>query len=172
MITKYGLLLVASLLITSAIGCGSGPNTDAMFADANDMNIKRLATLYSVYQIKHKWKGPKDNDEFKSFIAQQSSQRLKRIGVDPGKIDDLFVNDRDGQPFKIRWELEGNARGPSKPVVFESKGVDGKFLVAFTGNLMREVDQSDYDRLWEGKGDDGSMSGGSTASDGRQQLEQ
>jgi hypothetical protein len=41
-------------------------------------------------------------------------------------------------------------------VVFEQEGVDGNYVVGFTGFLEKEVDRSEYDRLWSGAADDGS----------------
>lgn len=147
------LSAVLAVLVTVVSGCGSGDAADQMFAEANDMNIKRVSSLYAVFQGQHKYKGPKDEAEFKSFISQQNEKHLKRIGVDPSKLDELFLSERDNQPFNIRWELVCQPRSAPKPIVFEKDGVDGKYMVAFSSYVCKEVDKAEYDRLWEGKMD-------------------
>jgi len=146
----FGLLAIA---VTIA-GCGKGANSDQMFAENSDMNVKRLAWLYGVYQVNHNWNGPRDEYEFRKFIQSQSPNRLSKIGINADSLDDYFISERDNLPFKIRWEVIGSPRGPEKPVIFESNGVDGKFHVGFTGNKLVEVDQSEYDKLWSGETDE------------------
>ncbi|MEM9413327.1 MAG: hypothetical protein AAGA30_19620 [Planctomycetota bacterium] len=107
------------------------------------------------------WVGPENEQELKQFIAAQESKRLKRMGIDQGDTDGLFVCERDQQPFKIRWSQLGHLRAPPIPIIFESTGVNGKFNVGFTGNIIREVDQTEYEKLWKGESDEsGSMVGG------------
>ena len=43
--------------------------------------------------------------------------------------------------------------GCSKPVVFESVGIDGKKMIGFLDNSEREVGQSELDDLWQGGAD-------------------
>jgi hypothetical protein len=158
--------LAFTSLIVALIGCSKGPSADSMFAENSDTNIKRLAWLYGVYQVNHNWNGPKDEAEFRKFIESQNPNRLSKIGVEINSLANLFVSERDKQPFKIRWQVVGSSRGPDKPVVFEAAGVDGKFHIGFTGNKLVEVEQSDYDRPWSGESDD------VAASDGRQNVGQ
>ena len=74
--------------------------------------------------------------------------------MDIDNIDELFVSERDGQPFKIRWGMVSRVRGPSQPVIFEAEGVEGKRQVGFTSSKMQEVDSAEYDRLWTVESDD------------------
>jgi hypothetical protein len=74
--------------------------------------------------------------------------------MDINNIDELFIGERDGKPFKIRWGLLTRVRGPSQPVIFEAEGVDGKRQIGFTGSKMLEVDSAEYDRLWTVDPDD------------------
>ncbi len=143
------LLLWASV---SLIGC-SNPNANSMIADANDTNVKRLATLYSVFQVKNKYKGPKTQQQLREFVQSQDPERLARGGIDPTMIDDLFVSERDGEPFVIRYGVNTVVFGPPLPVIFESTGVDGMRQVGFCNGLMQEVDDAEYDRLMAGKAD-------------------
>ena len=135
-------------------GCGPGDVAGDMFAKANDVNIKRLSSLYSVFSAQHGYQGPKDEAEFKAFIGQQDKKRLKMIGVDPENLDALFISDRDNKPFRIRWELSVKPRQAPIPIVFEEDGEGGKKMVAFSSYVCREVDQEEYDKLWRGEMDD------------------
>jgi hypothetical protein len=151
-------ILIQSLLIgcclLGVIGCGKGDNSASMIADLNSCNAKRLGNLYSLFQNMHDFKGPKDEAELKEFIKTQSPARLKKGGIDIGNIDELFISERDGQPFKIRWGMNTRVRGPSQPVVFEAEGVEGKRQVGFTASKMLEADAAEYDRLWTAESED------------------
>lgn len=136
------------------IGCGKGDDSASMIADLNSNNAKRLGNLYSLYQNLNKFQGPKDEAELKEFIKTQSPARLKKAGIDINNVDELFISERDGKPFKIRWGLATRVRGPSQPVVFEAEGVEGKRQVGFTASKMQEVDSAEYDRLWKIEPDD------------------
>ena len=139
-----------SLLLASFVGCVGE------IARANDSNIKRLSNLYLAYQMKHNWNGPKNEEKFKEFIRSVKPEKLQRIGIDPGAIDDLFVSSRDNEPFKIRFSVKGSAMGSAmgsaEPGVFEATGVEGARMVGFLNMQTRAVDESEYNQLWEGKG--------------------
>ena len=148
------LLIMLAVTLLHFAGCSGGNSPESKLAELNDSNIKRLANLYFTYQKYHNWIGPVDEEEFKTFIREYSPRKLKRIGIDPAMTDELFVNERDGQPFKIRYEVVGSMMGCSKPVIFESVGVGSKKMVGFLNMTQREVEQAEYDDLWEGLGDD------------------
>ena len=154
--SQYSLTLLTCLLAIQWLtaGCGSGDVAGDMFAKANNINIKRLSSLYSVYSAQHGYKGPKDESEFKAFIGQIDRKRLEMIGVDPDDIDGLFVSERDNQPFRIRWDLPVRPRQGPIPIVFEEDGEGGKKMVAFSSYVCREVDHEEYDRLWRGEMDE------------------
>ena len=146
---RTALCICISAVVILCSGCGD-QGSDAAIASVNETNVQRLANLYFAYQMKHDWKGPADEAEFKSFITAFNPQKLARIGVDPQATDELFVSQRDGQPFQFRFGVRGSAIGCSEPVVFESAGVDGKFMVGFLNMEQREVDQDEYSALLAG----------------------
>ena len=151
------LAAAVCIFVVTLTGC-SGASSDSMFAAATDSNAKRLGTLYAQFQLSNAddyLLGPSDKEKFVEFIQSRSSSGLQRIGVDKNNLDALFVSERDQQPFKIRWEVQGISRGPAQPVIFESAGSNGKFIVGFTGFIQKEVDQSEYDHLWSGAADGG-----------------
>jgi hypothetical protein len=143
------LILGAALFLT---GC-SGTDPNSMIAEANDMNVKRLATAYSFYHLKNKFKGPKNEADFKKFIAEQDPARMELAGIDVNDVDSLFVGERDNLSLKIRYGLNTRVRGPSLPVVFEDTGVEGLRHVGFTNGSMQEVEAVEYDQLFSGKRD-------------------
>ena len=145
------VLLVASLWLGGLVGCGGGPTPEERIAANNDTNIKRLASLYAMFQLKNQYRGPANEAEFKTFIQDQDADRLKLAGIDVSDVDGLFISERDEQPFKIRYGLNTRVRGPSLAVIFEQTGVDGQRQVGFTGSAMQEVDSDEYDRLWNGE---------------------
>src|SRR5579884_1909596 len=140
----------AAVLLIGLAGCGG--NVGRQVADMNRSNAQRLANLYAAHQNYKGGQGPADEASFKQFIKDFDADKLKMMGVDPNNTDALFVSERDGQPFKIRYKV-GGGRGSVDPVVFEQQGKDGKKQVAFTGGKLEEVDDSAYALLWSGKGE-------------------
>ena len=148
---KSWLVLSVSLLALFNMGCGGGDNSASMMRDAIDSNIKRTAAMYGLYLARNKNVGPADEAAFKKFLSEVSAERLEIIGVDPSDREGILTSDRDGKPFKFRWGVEVVPRGPSIPVVFEAEGVEGKYMVGFTSSAPREVEKSDYDKMWAGE---------------------
>jgi hypothetical protein len=130
------------------VGCSSRTDPDSAIASVNETTLQRLANLYFTYQSKHEWRGPANEAEFKSFLRGYNPRKLTRIGIDPNAIDDLFISERDGQPFKIRYGVVGSAMGSAEPVVFESTGDGERRLVGFLNMQQREVDEAEYNALW------------------------
>ena len=143
-------LVACALLVAMVSGCGR-EGADAAIARVNSTNIQRLANLYFSFQMKNGWRGPDDEAEFKKFLSSYNTKKLSRIGIDPNAIDEVFINERDRQPFKIRYSVPGSIMGSNEPVIFEAEGVRGKRLVGFLNMEQREVDEAEYDDLWSGK---------------------
>jgi hypothetical protein len=148
---KNGLvrLPVALLLgLVVIVGCErQGPASQ--IAAANNSNIRRLGNLYKAYQLRNGNQGPADEAAFKKFLHEMSPTRLERMQIDANNIDGLFVSERDGQPFVIRYKVSGGI-GSVDPVVFEQNGSGGKRQVGFSDGSVEEVDQSRYDQLLQG----------------------
>jgi len=122
-----------------------------MLAELNDSNIKRVANVYSMFQFRNDMKGPKDEAALMSYLQGQDEGRLKRIGIDKSKLDELFIGERDQQKFKIRWGVDTRVHAPPDPVVFEAEGVDGVRMVAFAGGDVVEADLEQYEKFWKGE---------------------
>jgi hypothetical protein len=145
-------LTIFSLILGLLVGCSDQADPGDALAKANESNIQRLANLYLAYQSDNNWVGPPDEAAFKEFIKAYSPKKLERIGIDPAQVDQLFVSERDSQPFKIRYKVVGNMMGSTEPVIFEAAGVGGQRMVGFLNMSQREVDAAEYDSLWAGKG--------------------
>jgi hypothetical protein len=148
-ITLLARATLGCLFLTAITGCGA-PDNNATLAEINSTNIQRLANLYFTYQTQNEWRGPADEPAFKSFIQNFDPEKLKRINVDPAAADQLFISERDGQPFKIRYGVKGSAMGSSESVIFEATGVDGKRMVGFLNMQQQEVDDQQYNSFWQG----------------------
>lgn len=143
---------IGALLAGFVAGCSNSSNPESALASVNGTNLQRLANLYIAYQSENDWRGPADEAEFKEFLRNYNPANLQRIGIDPSKIDELFISERDGEPFKIRYGVAGSVMGSSEPVVFEATGDGAHRQVGFLNMTQREVDAAEYDALWAGKG--------------------
>lgn len=150
LVTLATLLIGVSLMLVCSVSCGAGDRSGSAIASVNRDNLQRLANLYDRFQLGHRWKGPKSEAEFKEFINGLDDSTLTRMGVSKSEVDALFISERDGQPFKIKWGVQGASRGAPKPVVFEQMGVSGKRRVGFTGMKQEEVESDEYDQLLAG----------------------
>lgn len=140
------------LAVIAMTGCGGGFDAESAMQEVNATNAQRLSNLYAQYCREHRGKGPKNEDAFKAFIRDMNPVLLERIDVDVNEIDELFKSERDGQALTIRYSVSSNDRSEPKPIVFESIGIDGKRLVAFTGQKVEEIDdESKYQQLLKGK---------------------
>jgi len=145
-------LLIWPALLSVAMLCGCGSDgSDAAIQALNSSNLKRMCSIYNEYQSQHGWAGPKDEEALKLFISELPKSTMELIGADPENVDALFVSERDGEPFKIRYKIRGSYRASDR-VIFETVGVDGSRLVGFTGPHEEVVDNdAEYERLWKGK---------------------
>ena len=135
------VLLAFTVLLLLTAGCGKGDEMKAVYST----NIKKL---HQSYMEENGFRGPKDEAEFKNFLKTNPTaiHLLKRIDVTSETVDDMFIGDRDGEPFVVRYGLTGVA---DHAVVLEAVGVDGMRLVALAEPL--EVDEATYEDYLSGK---------------------
>ena len=144
-ISTFGLLLsLLAVGMAFMLGCGRNPPGAAY----NKTNVRRLRTAYNIYTRLNDMKGPASEQDFKEFLKTDLTAkiRLERIGITLDEIDEIFNSERDGQPFRVRYGLNGTA---NHAVVFEAEGVGGKRYVAFWDPI--EVESDEYDEYWSGK---------------------
>lgn len=138
------VLLVLFAAAISIVGCSNGPELTEIYST----NIKKLQASYMLYLENHSFVGPKNEEEFKNYLKNDPTAiyLLKRIEVTPEIVDDIFINERDGQPFVVRYGVRGEA---DHAVVLEAEGVDGQRLVALTNPLA--VGDQEYEDYLSGK---------------------
>jgi len=128
---------------------GCGDNIAKQVGEMNKSNIQRVSNLYAAFQNMKSARGPKDQAELTQFIKEYDPEKLRMMGVSNG-VEPLFVSERDGKPFHIRYKV-GGGRGSVDPVAFEQEGKDGKRQVGFTGGKIEEVDGDRYQAYLTGK---------------------
>lgn len=102
-------------------------------------------------QVNRYGPGPKNETEFKRFIKDEMGPyHLGLMHVDPDKIDAIFISDRDQKPFKVRYDVTSGP-GVVNALVFEQDGVGGKKQVGLNGGTVMEVDDAQYQDMWNGK---------------------
>jgi hypothetical protein len=149
---RAAAVLLVPTVMAALTGCGD--KTAKEVAAMNKSNIQRLANIYSAHQNYKGGRGPANEAEFKEFIKNFDTEKLQMMGVKTEDMNGLFTSERDGKPFKIRYNV-GGGRGSVDPVVFETEGKDGKKQVGYTGGNVEDVDDQTYQQLWAGKGGGG-----------------
>jgi len=142
------LLCFAGLVV----GCG-GDSVSDTFREMNKLNMSKLANSYVMFASVNGNVGPKDADELKDFIKndERVAPRLGMSSSDLNNLDDIFISDADGEPFKIRFGLKIRTDEDRSPLIFDAVGVDGMRRVARADNEILEVsDDKKYERLWSG----------------------
>ncbi len=143
------LITILALLSLVTLGCGGGSGGRDLLAKANKTNLDRICTLYFQYQLGNQGAGPADEATFRSFISGRPGRQLELIGMDPNNIDDVFLSDRDGEGFEILWGVKGGERDPQVAIVAEKTGVDGMRMIGYNKKPHREVDDAEYQRLFD-----------------------
>jgi hypothetical protein len=145
--------VLVALLLGNLGGCGpTKGDAKAFVQKMNSSNGKRLVNLYAQYQGEY-GTGPKSDVIFKKYIAAKSPAALKEMGVAPESIDKLFISERDGQPFFVRYGIPFGG-GLQQAVVFESQGQGGKVDVFFFGLKTVEVPASEVAAYKDGSKDE------------------
>lgn len=144
-LTRLPLLLVA-ISLCSLPGCRDTTIEDAIAA-ANSSHIQQLYNCYSLFCHQNKYRGPKDETELKEFLQNPRYEKnLKLMQINRDALDEMFVSERDGEPFKVRYGVNGLG---NKAVIFESTGIDGKRMVALENPT--ELSAEEYEAYWSGK---------------------
>ncbi len=142
----YSIFVVTALtLVTFVVGCAEDtPN--ARIAEYNSTNIQKLRNAYGLFMMAHESRGPDSKEELLDYLTSDraAAVRLGRMGVALDEINDIFVCERDGKPFKIRYGVSGLES--DQAIIFESEGVEGKRMVAFL--IPRELDDEEYEKYW------------------------
>ncbi|MEM8945836.1 MAG: hypothetical protein AAGD11_11690 [Planctomycetota bacterium] len=135
-----------SLMMVVALGCSVGG--EPSLADFNDSNIKKLRGAYGLFLVAHNLNGPESKEELLAYLTTNPTaiRKMEMMGIAKDAIPSIFMSDRDGKPFKVRYGLKGL---DDHYIVFESEGVDGKRLVAH--HTPVELEPDEYEAAWAGQ---------------------
>jgi len=131
-------------MLLTLTGCGEGRTS----RDVYSTNIKKLHRCYQLFMDNNNDRGPKDEAELKNYVKTNRTAMhiLKRLDVTPETVDDIFISERDEEPFTVRYGLKGEA---DHAIVFEKTGVDGERLIALS--KVAAYGEQEYDDFLSGK---------------------
>jgi hypothetical protein len=155
--------LLAALLATgAAAGCQQAAEQQMKDAYRREFreNGRRLAAFYSRFMSSptkpvagpNGFSGPKDESELRSFIAASPSTALEEMGIKSAEAAELFMSERDGLPFRVRYGIKGSL-STAYVVLCEAKGVNGRVKVFRIDGSSVEVAADDAAAYMEGKHD-------------------
>ena len=151
---SMGAALLA-LVVTGAVGCGSSSDVKSIMKAINDSNGKRLANFYAMFQMRSNFTGPADQQALEKFIVGMNPAELEAMGVKPDEVGKLFVSERDGKPFFIRYGVKKPPLlGGHQAVVFETEGQGGRIGVFMTGPKVVEVPAGEVETYRNGDHDE------------------
>ena len=135
----------ASTLILMCLGCSAPPAPTA----PERLPLRHLAILYGKYRYSHKGQPPKDEGQFKQFIAALDGSQLSAAGIRVAEIDTLFLSPRDGQPYDFRYNDSPPPDGPNGPlaVVMARVGKDGVCFVSYSTAKVEEIDDARFQEV-------------------------
>jgi ABC-type cobalt transport system substrate-binding protein len=123
------LALVITLLAVIAF-VANGCRSSATGANKQESSrLKPLVVLYTAATTAL-YHPPKSEVEFKKFMASQKGKMLDMLHVQ--NPDELFISERDGQPYVVLY-------GPA-----EKDGIDGKRMVGYATGIVNELDEEHF----------------------------
>jgi hypothetical protein len=157
-----GLILAAVVACGCLAGCRPSPEElvkDAFRQEFRE-NGRRVAVMYARFMNSPTepvrgpdgFKGPKTEAELRSFIAAVPRGALAELGIADPQDPGLFVSERDGKPFRIRYGITGPL-STTYVVVCEAEGVGGRVKAYKTDGGFIEVPAGESDGCLEGRYD-------------------
>lgn len=141
-------LMTMSLLVITALGCGSSDDLDSPTAK----RLRAVAALYLDYAVA-KGAGPANRDELLAHVGQQPEFVLQSYGVELQDPAHLLQSERDGQALKINFGVSisgiGSQRGPI--LVYEATGKNGRRLVAFQDMTVKSLSEEEFAQAIRGR---------------------
>jgi hypothetical protein len=106
-------------------------------------HLRSLITIFNYAESKlgHR---PKNEAELKSFITTKGQGIIDSLKL--GSVDELFVSERDGQPFTVLYDAP--SKGEARDIVaYEQTGVAGKRLIGYSLGAIAELDEEQFAKL-------------------------
>lgn len=139
-VRAYLCTLAAACLL---LGCTSQDTKQV--GEIESSNLRWLLRLYAL--TGHKNGAPKSEKQFKEAIAALDAATRDRVlaGAGVQSADELFVSERDGQPFVVFYQAPpGVARGL---FAFEQQGTNGVRYVGYSLGIVEEADEQRFNEL-------------------------
>jgi hypothetical protein len=127
---RFAVLALVSTSLVAVVGCGNdGTSVGNVDSDARTL-LRLLANEYGEFMNAHDGRIPRDEAEFRKFLAPRTN--TVAAGIQFGTIEELLSSPRDKQPLVI---VTGTRREPSDapgvPWAFRERvGVDGQIFAA------------------------------------------
>ena len=132
------LQICGAMLLAFASGCGRSAKQDAIVRETS--HLKPLCIMYGQFGSRP----PESEEQFKEFAAARAKTMFRALKFD--SIDELFVSERDGQPYVIFYGKKP-AGVPPDLVGYEQTGVNGRRLVGYALGSVVEVDEEEFREL-------------------------
>lgn len=155
---------ILSVVLATGVVAGCQPPAEQQIKDAFRRefreNGRRLAAFYSRFMSSptkpvsgpNGFSGPKEESELRSFIAASPSAALEEMGIKSAEAAELFMSERDGLPFRVRYGLKGSL-STTYVVLCEAKGVNGHVKVFWIDGSSAEVAADKAEAYMQGKHD-------------------
>src|SRR5262249_11318649 len=137
---KNSGLIISLLAVAACIASGCHSNDSGAANKQETSHLKPLVVLYTSAStaLHHP---PQNEAEFKKYIALQKGRMLDVLHVD--NPDELFVSERDGQPYVINYGPPANGKERSV-VAYEKDGVNGNRMVGYMSGVVVELDEEHF----------------------------
>ena len=124
--------LAVLAILPLIVGCGpSGPSD----GDVDSSQLQQLARWYGNFPTVNRGRMPGDEAQLKAHITQHAGDSV-------ASVDDLFVSERDGQPYVMLYGKDAANPGNGGVVGYEALGVEGKRFVGFRSGEVQELDEA------------------------------
>jgi hypothetical protein len=143
-LTRLGKTIVGVLLSVILAGCTS--------SDANQSSDVKTSRLYWLMRVRNhavsQGRPPKSQDEFKRYIGGLDAEARDAVmkGAAVSNVDELFVSERDGQPYVIFYG-QPPAGVAADLAGYERTGVEGRRYVGYGLGIVDEVDEQRFNEL-------------------------
>ncbi len=139
---KLSLVVLTISLLAFVGGCNRPDNVER-----ENSTLKPLVVAYGGYVASHRGVPPANEAEFRQHL-QASWEQIKHFNQ-AKSVDDLFISNRDKEPYVV---LYGDVTGPKGPggmpvIAYEKKGIGGKRFVASSLGAVEEVDEARFQEL-------------------------
>jgi hypothetical protein len=137
-------LSILGVLCAALTGCGGGGQASAPLQESG---LKPISVFYGRFLSQHRGQPPKDEAEFKTFLATMPPEEWKGFKFE--NMDAAWNASRDKQPYVIVYGAApaGPGLNGAPVIAYEKQGVGGKRYVASWNGDVQEVDEAKFKEL-------------------------